>query len=239
MTTHSETLDLLKEAQKIIRAHGRAEHKDFLSRVGGHLHKAARTPPRAAAAGEAAYPAVFTGTLGGKPVGLHGTIESVEALETYVSGGEAVAWKLAMRVLQSDLYGQLDSEERAECDRLVRLNPYMGNQAATANSAPAAVDSYCGNCSADLVIKPWKYGGDAWQCSNGCAGSYGLVGAANSAEGKVVPDGYLLAPVEPTEAMIRAAIRLDLSYMPGHESADRIAIYQAMLHAAASTSKGS
>src|ERR1700754_818188 len=45
MTTHSETLALLKEAQKIIRAHGRAEHKDFLSRVGGHLHKASATPP--------------------------------------------------------------------------------------------------------------------------------------------------------------------------------------------------
>lgn len=32
-----------------------------------------------------AYPALFTGTLDGKPVGLRGTIESVEALETFVA----------------------------------------------------------------------------------------------------------------------------------------------------------
>lgn len=32
-----------------------------------------------------AYPALFTGTLDGKPVGLHGTIESVEALEAFVA----------------------------------------------------------------------------------------------------------------------------------------------------------
>lgn len=37
---------------------------------------------------------------------------------------EPVAWKLAMRVLQSDLYAQLDDTERAECDALIAWNPY-------------------------------------------------------------------------------------------------------------------
>ena len=34
-----------------------------------------------------------------------------------------VGWKLAMRVLQSDLYQLLDDEERAECDALCAANP--------------------------------------------------------------------------------------------------------------------
>ncbi|MCA8237698.1 hypothetical protein [Burkholderia cenocepacia] len=38
--------------------------------------------------------------------------------------GEVTGWKLAMRVLQSDLYPQLDDAERAECDALARTNPY-------------------------------------------------------------------------------------------------------------------
>lgn len=38
--------------------------------------------------------------------------------------GEAIGWKLAMRVLQSDLYTTLDDAERAECDALIRTNPY-------------------------------------------------------------------------------------------------------------------
>lgn len=48
----------------------------------------------------------------------------------------------------------------------------------------------------------------------------------------VVPAGYALVPVEPTDAMVQAAHHLDLSYMPGHEGADRAAIYRAMLAAA-------
>lgn len=50
-----------------------------------------------------------------------------------------------------------------------------------------------------------------------------------------VPAGYVLAPVEPTDAMVQAAHRLDLSYMPGHEGADRAAIYRSMLAAAPQT----
>lgn len=38
---------------------------------------------------------------------------------------DAVPWRLAMRVLQSDLYAQLDDAERAECDALVALNPAL------------------------------------------------------------------------------------------------------------------
>jgi hypothetical protein len=45
------------------------------------------------------------------------------------------------------------------------------------------------------------------------------------------PD-YKWVPLEPTDAMLRAAFRLDLSYMPGQESADREAIYRAMVAAA-------
>lgn len=48
----------------------------------------------------------------------------------------------------------------------------------------------------------------------------------------VVPVGYALVPVEPTDAMVQAAHHLDLSYMPGHEGADRAAIYRAMIAAA-------
>jgi hypothetical protein len=41
-----------------------------------------------------------------------------------------------MRVMQSDLFEQLDDAERAECDALVRANPYM-NFRSNADSAPA------------------------------------------------------------------------------------------------------
>lgn len=47
-----------------------------------------------------------------------------------------------------------------------------------------------------------------------------------------VPDGWRLVPVEPTDAMVQAAFRIDLSYMPGQEGADRAAVYRAMLTAA-------
>lgn len=47
-----------------------------------------------------------------------------------------------------------------------------------------------------------------------------------------VPSGYALVPVKPTDAMVQAAHHLDLSYMPGHEGADRAAIYRAMIAAA-------
>lgn len=36
-----------------------------------------------------------------------------------------LGWKLAMRVLQSDLYHELDDAERAECDELVRKNLFV------------------------------------------------------------------------------------------------------------------
>lgn len=54
--------------------------------------------------------------------------------------------------------------------------------------------------------------------------------AATQAQG--VPDGWQLVPKEPTDAMIRAALHLDLSYMPGHDGPDRAAVYKAMLTSA-------
>ena len=54
--------------------------------------------------------------------------------------------------------------------------------------------------------------------------------AAIQAQG--VPDGWQLVPKEPTDAMIRAALHLDLSYMPGHDGPDRAAVYKAMLASA-------
>jgi len=44
--------------------------------------------------------------------------------------------------------------------------------------------------------------------------------------------GWVLVPMEPTDAMVQAAHHLDLSYMPGQEGVDRAAIYRAMLAAA-------
>lgn len=51
-------------------------------------------------------------------------------------------------------------------------------------------------------------------------------------EAKTALDGFVLAPVEPTDKMVQAAHHLDLSYMPGQEGADRAAVYRAMLAAA-------
>lgn len=56
--------------------------------------------------------------------------------------------------------------------------------------------------------------------------------AAHHAAAPGALDGYAWLPLEPTEAMLRAAFRLDLSYMPGQEAADREAIYRAMVGAA-------
>jgi len=61
-------------------------------------------------------------------------------------------------------------------------------------------------------------------------------GALSAQPAPVVPDGFALVPVEPTDAMVQATFRLDLSYMPGQEGADRAAVYRAML--AASQQKG-
>lgn len=47
---------------------------------------------------------------------------------------------------------------------------------------------------------------------------------------------YVLVPREPTPEMVRASFRIDLSYMPGQESADRAAVYRAMIAAAPPTS---
>ena len=45
-------------------------------------------------------------------------------------------------------------------------------------------------------------------------------------------EGFVLVPVEPTDAMVQATHHLDLSYMPDQWGADRAAIYRAMLAAA-------
>jgi len=44
--------------------------------------------------------------------------------------------------------------------------------------------------------------------------------------------GWRIVPAEPTQEMVRASLRLDLSYMPDHQGADRSAVYAAMLSAA-------
>lgn len=51
-----------------------------------------------------------------------------------------------------------------------------------------------------------------------------------------VPEGFVVVPREPTNEMVLATVRIDLSYMPGQESADRIAVYRAMLAAAPTVS---
>ena len=47
-----------------------------------------------------------------------------------------------------------------------------------------------------------------------------------------LPPGWVAVPVEPTAAMVQAAHRLDLSYMPGRGGTNRAAVYGAMLAAA-------
>lgn len=47
-----------------------------------------------------------------------------------------------------------------------------------------------------------------------------------------IPEGMVLVPREPTEAMIRASLRFDVSNMPDQQAADRAGIYRAMLAAA-------
>lgn len=69
-----------------------------------------------------------------------------------------------------------------------------------------------------------------------CVKAYSLGGcdaraAIEADRAQRVPDGWKLVPVEPTDAMVRAALHLDLSYMPGHEGPDRAAVYRAMLAA--------
>lgn len=60
----------------------------------GHIKAALRSLPHHAVP----YPALFTGTLDGKHVGLHGSVESVEALEAFIDSHHAVkvpdGWKL-------------------------------------------------------------------------------------------------------------------------------------------------
>ena len=71
-------------------------------------------------------------------------------------------------------------------------------------------------------------GKDVWSHSPEQMQAYAL--AAIKAQG--VPDGWQLVPKEPTDEMVRAALHLDLSYMPGHDGPDRAAVYKAMLASA-------
>lgn len=48
----------------------------------------------------------------------------------------------------------------------------------------------------------------------------------------VPAEGWVMVPVEPTDAMVQASLQLDLSYMPGQDGVDRAAVYLAMLAAA-------
>jgi len=69
-----------------------------------------------------------------------------------------MGWKLAMRVMQSDLFEQLDDAECAECDALVRANPYM-NFRSNADSAPApAVDAAAQDEREDFEAAMEKHG---------------------------------------------------------------------------------
>ncbi|KVD80774.1 hypothetical protein WS62_25985 [Burkholderia sp. ABCPW 14] len=51
-------------------------------------------------------------------------LDAMPQTVTQQPSGEVTGWKLAMCVLQSDLYQHLDDAERAECDELVCANPY-------------------------------------------------------------------------------------------------------------------
>lgn len=53
---------------------------------------------------------------------------------------EVPGWKLAMRVMQSDLYPLLDDAEREECDALVNSNPYMQQRPVTPPIAEGLLD---------------------------------------------------------------------------------------------------
>ena len=58
-------------------------------------------------------------------------------------------WKLAMWVLQSDLYRRLPEEERAVCEALVAENPYIAAPSATPKSEPCTRNCDCvGPCKA-------------------------------------------------------------------------------------------
>jgi hypothetical protein len=59
---------------------------------------------------------------------------AIEALRAAISSQPpAAAGALAMRVMQSDLYGQLDDAERAQCDAQIRqhLEWFRGSASAT------------------------------------------------------------------------------------------------------------
>ena len=53
-----------------------------------------------------------------------------------------------------------------------------------------------------------------------------------SEDARPAPEGFVLVPVEPTDAMVQATHNLDLSYMPTQWGADRAAVYKAMIAAA-------
>lgn len=70
-----------------------------------------------------------------------------------VNRADTLGWKLAMRVLQSDLYPTLEDDERAECDALVKANPYIGKSVNRADGecigcegTPTLQNSPCAVC---------------------------------------------------------------------------------------------
>lgn len=76
------------------------------------------------------YPALFTGTLDGKPVGLHGSVESVEALAAFIESHHAVkvpdGWRIALeRALpflddEANKYGDDGSNEPMDVANTIR-----------------------------------------------------------------------------------------------------------------------
>ncbi len=67
-------------------------------------------------------------------------------------------WKLGMRVMQSDLYHQLDDEERAICDELIAQNPYMAKRHKDDTQADIGVGGQepCPLCNGTRTIGIWE-----------------------------------------------------------------------------------
>lgn len=134
---------------------------------------------------------------------------------------------------------------------------------------PASVDGKTQEYTLRAMAMNYS-GGHSWDhldsdaCRNGAdeiASLRALLAAANSAEGKVVPDGYVLVPVEPTEAMLEAGqnahyeaeemcrVEIAEADVIVRQALDKTSMrfrknraahsYKAMLNATASTSRGS
>lgn len=92
---------------------------------------------------------------------------------------------------------------------------------ATETTLRSLINAYGRACRRD--------GNPAWASEEGKALDAAL---STAAAHPPLPPGWVAVPVEPTAAMVQAAHRLDLSYMPGRGGTNRAAVYGAMLAAA-------